>query len=257
MKIDFDCHVHTTRSACGEDITDDWLCHRAAENSLRFTVTDHTMHLYYEPEIAWAISRDDGIQLFEERRESGRERIYRYLEDIRSCGRPNMMVGVELDVLPDGQIMFADDLRPELDIMVGALHFMPTLKHKAPVEEAMAEFRRQTVWLLEYGLEVLAHPFRILLNAGHEVDAELMEWTVDQAAKHGAAVEINSHKPYPEHDLAMMKLALQKGVKLAIGSDAHNSREFGEFGYHRELLKQAGLTGKEAEERLFVLKAKD
>ena len=109
MRVDFDCHVHTTRSACGEDITDEWLCGKAREDGLSFAVTDHTMHLYYEPEIAWSMSRPDGIALFEARRESGRERIRQYLADIKSCGSSRMLAGVELDVLPDGQIMFADD----------------------------------------------------------------------------------------------------------------------------------------------------
>jgi histidinol phosphatase-like PHP family hydrolase len=247
----FDCHLHTVRSACGEDITDEWLCARAQENGTCFAVTDHTMHLYYEPEIAWAMMTDDGIRLFEERRQFGRDNLLRYLDDLRSCDAADMRVGVELDVLPDGQLMIADDLRDELDVLVGAIHYQPTIKHKLGQAEVEAEFRRQTQWLLQYGVHVLAHPFRILLAAGYEVGDELLHWTVAQAGEHGAALEINSHKPFPDHDVRMARLAVARGQRLAIGTDAHHSREFGEFGYHEDILRRAGLDDTAMQEILF------
>jgi histidinol phosphatase-like PHP family hydrolase len=247
LHIDFDCHVHTVRSACGEDITDAWLCEKARENLVRFTVTDHTMHLYYEPELAWAMMSDEGIELFEQRKESGRGNVLRYLDEIRSCGLPNMMVGVELDVQPDGQIMFPEDLRDQVDIMVGALHYMPTVRRKADYAEIEAEFRQQTLWLLEYGVDVLAHPYRILLQQGHPASDELVEWVVDRAGEHNTALEINSHKLFEEHDLLMIRLAAERGIKLAIGTDSHNSREFGEFSYHRMIIERAGLSEKQAQ----------
>jgi histidinol phosphatase-like PHP family hydrolase len=253
MPMEFDCHVHTVRSACGEDITDAWLCERAHEDRVRFTVTDHTMHLYYEPEIAWAMMSDEGLELYEQRKSSGRDNILRYLEEIRSCGSPNMMVGVELDVQPDGQIMFPEDLRADVDIMIAALHYMPTLRRRAPYAEIEAEFRQQTQWLLEYGVDVLAHPYRILLGANQPVSPELVEWIVDLAQKHDTALEINSHKIFPEHDIEMIRLAVARGMKLVLGTDAHNSREFGDFSYHYDILAQAGISQEQAQGMLLRL----
>lgn len=253
LEINFDCHIHTVRSACGEDITDEWLCRKANENQVRFTVTDHTMHLYYEPEIAWGMMTDEGIALYEQRKSSGRDNILRYMEEIRSCGHPNMMVGVELDVQPDGQIMFPEDLRNEVDIMVGALHYLPTIQKKRPADDIEAQFRQQTLWLLEYGVDVLAHPYRIMLGAKQAVSPELIEWVVDKAGEHGAALEINPHFPFPGYDVAMVKLAVARGIKLATGTDSHNSREFGLFDYHGDILTQAGLSDEQAAEMLFRL----
>lgn len=247
----FDCHVHTQRSACGEDITDQWLCQKARENKVQFAVTDHTMHLYYEPEIAWALAREDCVELFEQRRKQGRDNLLRYFDDIRACEAENMLVGVELDVLPDGQLMFPDDLRGELDIMVGGLHFLPSIRRKAPAAEVLAEYRQQMTWQAKYGVDVIAHPFRILLGAGYEVDQELVEWVVDLAAEYGAALEINSHKQFRDHDVLMARLAVASGVPLAIGTDAHNTREFGKFTYHRNIFKRAGLTTDELEDLLY------
>jgi len=247
----FDSHLHTTRSVCGEDITDEWLTARARENGCTFAVTDHTMHLYYEPEIAWSMMTENGIQLFEERQASGRENIRRYLDDIRDCGASNMLAGVELDVLPDGQIMFPDDLRGELDILVGATHFLPTIKRKLGQDEVEAEFRRQTQWLLEYGVDALAHPFRIILGAGYAADDALVRWTVDLAAEHGTALEINSHKVFADHDVQMVKLAMAAGLRISLATDAHNTREFGDFSYHEDILRRSGLDAAAGEEILF------
>lgn len=252
LKIEFDCHLHTTRSACGENMTDEWLRERALENGLRFCVTDHSMHLYYEPELAWAMMGEDGIRLFEERKQSGRDNILRYIEEIRSCEAENMQVGMEVDVQPDGQIMFPEDVRGGMDLLVGALHYMPTIKQKAGPEEVEEEFRRQTVWLLDWGVDVLAHPCRIMLHNKREVSRELMRWVVEQAAAHDTAVEINSHYPFDEHDELMIRDAVELNVPLATGTDAHNSRDFGQFDYHRRLLAAAGLSEDEAAARLFV-----
>ena len=252
MPIAFDCHVHTQRSACGEDITDEWLFAQAHDRDLCFAVTDHSMHMYYEPEIAWAMYREDAIALFEARRASGRERIARYLEDMRRGHCPNLLVGVELDVLPDGQFMFPEDLRGELDLCLGAHHMLPGVSAKADRDVVEAEYRQEAVWLLEYGVDILAHPFRILLSAGYEVDDDLLTWTVAQAAAYDTALEINSHKPFPAHDVPMVREAVRQGVRLVCGTDAHNTREFGVFGYHRDILELAGLDETQWDEHLFT-----
>jgi histidinol phosphatase-like PHP family hydrolase len=252
MEIAFDCHVHTQRSACGEDITDQWLFQQARTREICFAVTDHTMHLYYEPEIAWAMYREDAIELFAARRVSGRERILRYMADLRSGNCPNLLVGVELDVLPDGQIMFPADLRGELDLCLGAIHLLPSAGRQADPTAVEAEQRQQTLWLLQYGVDVLAHPFRTMLSSGYEVDGELVTWTVEQAAAHGVALEVNSHKLYREHDLFMVRQCAELGVRLACGSDAHNTREFGVFDYHRAVLAEAGLSEAQLAELLFT-----
>lgn len=252
MQFTFDCHVHTTRSACGENITDEWLSEQALHGS-SFAVTDHSMHMYYEREIAWALLRENAYELFKERIDSGRENTLRYIDDIRSCNREHMHVGIELDVMYNGQIMLADDVRDQLDIIVGGVHFLTTIAANAPLPEIIAQYRAETLWLLEYGVDVLAHPFRILRGKDLPVDDDLVHWTVEKAEKHGAALEINSHKIIREHDVLMARLALDRGLKLAIGTDAHNTREFGGFAYHQEILQAAGVQTDQLNSVLFTL----
>jgi histidinol phosphatase-like PHP family hydrolase len=251
--LPFDCHVHSSRSACAEDINDAWLFERAQNSGICFAVTDHSMHMYYEPEIAWAMYREDALELFAARRDSGRQRILDYVATFRACPSPNLRVGLELDVLPDNQLMFEAALRPELDLLIGALHLLPTIPAQASEAEILAEFRLKTATLLDYGVEVLAHPFRILLaTAKLAVPADLLAWVVQAAGAHGTALEINSHFPFPEEDLQMIRLCREHGVKLAVGTDSHRQADFGVFDYHRDLFAQAGLTEEELDALLYV-----
>jgi histidinol phosphatase-like PHP family hydrolase len=67
-------------------------------------------------------------------------------------------------------------------------------------------------------------------------------WLVDQAAARGVALEINSHYLCAEPDRWMVEACLQRGVRLAIGTDAHRWSEHGDFHYHRKLLADYGIT---------------
>lgn len=237
----FDCHTHTEFSSCAEDVTLAGYVERARAGAW-FAITDHSAQIYYPPDHRWGFWSDQAYELFEASEQGGRERVARYIAACRAvqCGR--MLVGTELDVLPDGRMVFPADLLHELDLVVGAVHSMPTLRHERPLDEVYAEFRFQVEALADHGMDALVHPYRLLLAAEVPVDEELIRWTVALAAERGFALEINSHKQFPEHDLTMVRLAMEAGVPIAIGTDTHRWSEFGDFSYHEEILERAGLS---------------
>lgn len=236
----FDCHTHTEFSSCAEDVTLAGYVERARAGA-RFAITDHSAQIYYPPDHRWGFWSEEAYELFAAGEESGRERIAHYLATCRAAQCGHMLVGTELDVLPDGRMVFPADLLGTLDVVVGAVHSMPTLRAERPLEEILAEFRFQVEALAGHGMEVFVHPYRLLLAAGAPVDEELIRWTVDTAAAAGFALEINSHKQFPDHDLAMVRRALEAGVPIAIGTDTHRWSEFGDFSYHEQILARAGL----------------
>ncbi len=236
-----DCHTHSEFSACAEDVTLEGYAARAGDGSLHFAITDHSAQIFYPPEHRWGFWSDDAVELFEGCRAQGRRRIIEYVAAVRAVQRGNMLVGTELDVLPDGRMVFPEGVLGSLDVVLGAVHSMPTLRHERPLDEVYAEFRFQVKALAGYGMDVLVHPYRLLLGADVPVGAELIEWTVRCAAERGFALEINSHKRYVETDLAMIRAALEADVPLAIGTDTHRWSEFGDFSYHVEILQRAGL----------------
>ncbi len=236
-----DCHTHSEFSACAEDVTLAGYAERARDTSLHFAITDHSAQVFYPPDQRWGFWSDDAVEIFERCRPQGRRRIIEYVAAVRAAQRGNMLVGTELDVLPDGRIVFPEGVLGSLDVVLGAVHAMPTLRHERPLDEIRAEFRFQVEALADHGMEVLVHPYRLLLAADVPVGAELIEWTVRCAAERGFALEINSHKTYAEHDLAMVRAAVEAGVPLAVGTDTHRWSEFGDFSYHVEILTRAGL----------------
>ncbi|MFW6437494.1 MAG: PHP domain-containing protein, partial [Armatimonadota bacterium] len=232
----FDCHTHTEFSACAEDVTLKGYVEIAATTSQGFAITDHSAQIFYPPDNRWGFWSEDVYKLFEENQESGRERIKHYIDTIRGAQCGGMLVGTELDVLPDGRKVFPDDLFGSLDIILGAVHSMPTLRNERPVDEVHEELRFQIEALAGHGMDVLVHPYRLILAADVPVTEELLDWTVRLAAERGFALEINSHKQFPDVDLRMVRRALEDDVTIAIGTDTHRTEEFGDFAYHEQIL---------------------
>ncbi len=236
-----DCHTHTEFSACAEDVTLRGYSEIARTTSLSFAVTDHSAQIFYPPDNRWGFWSDNAVELFESCRDGGRERILDYIAAIRAAQCGGMLVGTELDVLPDGRKVFPEGLLSTLDVVLGAVHAMPTIRHERPLDEVHAEFRFQVEALAGHGMEVLAHPYRLLLGAEVPVSDELLAWSVRFAADAGFALEINSHKQHPDCDVAMTRVAAEAGVPIAIGTDTHRRSEFGDFSYHVDILERAGL----------------
>ncbi len=239
MEFDFfDCHTHSEFSSCAEDVTLSGYAEIARTTNTRFAVTDHSAQIFYPPDNRWGFWSDEAVELFEASRDGGRQRVEHWLQTLREAQTGGMLVGTELDVLPDGRRVFPDEMLETLDVVLGAVHSMPTLRDERPVAEIHDEFRFQVEALAGHGIEVLVHPYRLLLAAEVPVPEGLVRWTVEAARELGFALEINSHKQYPEHDVLMARMALEEGVPLAIGTDTHRSSEFGDFSYHERVLAE-------------------
>ena len=246
----FDCHTHTEFSSCAEDVTLEKYAEIARTTRQSFAVTDHSAQIFYPEDNRWGFWTDDAIELFEEHRDAGEQRIEQYVRTVSDARCGGMLLGIELDVLPDGRKVFPDALLDTLDIIAGAVHSMPTLRHSRPVDEVHADFRRQVEALAGHGMDVLVHPFRLLAADDVPVTDDLMEWTVAIASDAGFALEINTHKQFRTYDLSMVDGALEAGVTIAIGTDSHRMAQFGDFSYHVEVLQAAGLTPETWDEHL-------
>ncbi len=247
----FDCHTHSEFSACAEDVTLQKYTEIARTTPQAFAVTDHSAHICYPPDKRWGFWTDDAAELFERSREQARQCVTQYIEATRRAQCGGMLIGIELDVLPDGRIVFPEGLLGTLDVVLGAIHSMPTLRHERPLEEIEAEFRLQVEALARHGMHVLAHPFRLLLSNQVPVTDELLEWTVRMAGQAGFSLEINSHQQFHEYDLRMVRMALERGIPAAVGTDSHRLAEFGDFSYHVAILREAGLTEQQWQSHLW------
>ena len=231
-----DFHIHTSAAYCSENMHIDRALEMAELSGLGgISFAEHSGQLYFESDDYWngrSVWRTRGTP------EGCRaiDRTGEYRAELRTPGR--YRYGFELDVDRNGDILLAERERPLARVRLGAVHF---LVNRSDPREASREFLFYTESLLKYGVDILAHPFRIFAWAGLEKPAELFAPVADLLARYGTAAEINFHQNQPEHDF--FELCLKKGVKLSLGSDSHNLYEVGFFLPHFRFLRELGVAG--------------
>ncbi|MEN9818667.1 MAG: hypothetical protein RLZ32_2547, partial [Gemmatimonadota bacterium] len=132
-----------------------------------------------------------------------------------------LLAGAEVDILADGSLDLDEATRRELDVVLVALHSRLTLP-------AAAQTRRLVRALSHPAVDILAHPTGRLLGvagrprAGATFDvAEVCRVATAQ----GVMLEVNAHPERLDLDDALVRTALEHGVTLALGTDAHAAAE--------------------------------
>jgi DNA polymerase (family 10) len=128
-----------------------------------------------------------------------------------------LLKGVESDILEDGSLDYPDEVLEQLDVVIGSIHQRYGLDEEAMTKRVLTAFDNPH-------LMIWGHPTgRLLLK--REPAPLRMEEILDRAAKKGVAIEVNG---CPERlDLAAehVRLALQRGLKLVVSTDAHSVPE--------------------------------
>ena len=129
----------------------------------------------------------------------------------RRGGTPLLLRGTEADILTDGGLDIPPDV--PLDFVVASVHssFRQTVEAQtARLVRAVSRGRGT----------ILGHPTGRLLLAreGYQVDLEAV---LQAAAASGAAVEINAHPFRLDLDWRWVRRAVEIGVPISIGPDAH------------------------------------
>lgn len=136
------------------------------------------------------------------------EEIDRINEEIKGI---KVLKGMEVDILQDGSLDYPDKILEELDFVIAAIH----QGFKKNVTERIKKAMENPF------VDIIAHPTGRLLSGreGYEVRIEeIMEY----AAEMGVALEINAYFDRLDlNDINVLK-AKKMGIKLAIGTDAHN-----------------------------------
>ena len=192
-----DLHMHTTESDGREPLES----MAAAAHRLGYeyiAITDHSKSL------AMANGLDE-------------RRVVEHATRIRALnGRfegLTLLAGIECDILADGTMDLAEDCLAELDIVVASIH-----SHFAQDESQMTD---RVLRALECPwVDVLGHPTgrRLLQREGIKIR---MEDVAAAATAAGVALEINSQIERLDLNDGHVKLALDKGARLVVSSDAH------------------------------------
>ncbi|MBI2941343.1 MAG: DNA polymerase/3'-5' exonuclease PolX [Chloroflexi bacterium] len=131
--------------------------------------------------------------------------------------------GTEVNILPDGDLDYPDEVLAEFDVVTAAVHSA----FGQPRERMTARIIRA---LQNPHVGVLNHPTgRLLLRrTEYEVDVEAM---LRAAAANGVTLEVNGQPDRLDLDDVWSRRAREMGVLLACNSDAHSTRQLGHVRY--------------------------
>ena len=192
-----DLHMHTTESDGRETLES----MAAAAHRLGYeyiAITDHSK----------ALAMANGL---DERRALEHAKRIRALNG-RFEGL-TLLAGIECDILANGTMDLAEDCLAELDIVVASIHSHFTQDEAQMTDRVLRAL--QCPWV-----DVLGHPTgrRLLQREGIKLR---MEEVVSAATAAGVALEINSQIERLDLNDGHVKLALDKGARLVVSSDAH------------------------------------
>jgi DNA polymerase (family 10) len=162
-------------------------------------------------------------------------------EQIRRIDRLNesglgirVLKSAEVDILADGSLDYPDELLRELDYTVCSIHSRFGFGRVEQTERLMRAMDNRYFTILGHATGRL-----LLKRPGYELDFERV---VEQAAARGCFFEINSSPDRLDVSAENARLAAAVGVKIAIDTDAHSTREFWLVRYGLDQARRAGLT---------------
>jgi DNA polymerase (family X) len=213
-----DLHCHTTASDGTASIEE--MAQAAIDAGYEYLViTDHSASMGFGADV----SADEL-----------RRQIERVREVDASLPGLRLLVGSEVNVLPDGSLDYPDDLLAELDWIVASVH----TSFRMPQAEMTARIVR-----------AIEHPYvdcmghlsgrKILQRAPYEFDFEAV---VEAAVRTGTMLEINSNPDRRDLNELHARDAAAAGVPLLINCDAHRTSGFEVVRYGVATARRAWLT---------------
>jgi DNA polymerase (family 10) len=146
-----------------------------------------------------------------------RKRLEKQIEEIEKFTRSlkgfRVLTGIEVDIKPNGDLDFDDEILKKLDLVVAAVHSKFT--------QSEDEMTRRIIQAIEHPhVDIIAHPTGRIIGKREPYKVD-MDKLMDACKANGKILELNA---YPERlDLSDIhcRKAKEKGVKIAISTDAH------------------------------------
>jgi DNA polymerase (family 10) len=213
-----DLHCHTTASDGTASIED--MAQAAIDAGYEYLViTDHSASMGFGADV----SADE---------------LRRQIERVREVDAAlpgfTLLVGSEVNVLPDGSLDYPDDVLAELDWIVASVH---------------TSFRMQQADMTARIVRAIEHPYvdcmghlsgrKILQRAPYEFDFEAV---LEAAVRTGTMLEINSNPDRRDLNELHARDAAAAGVPLLINCDAHRTSGFEVVRYGVATARRAWLT---------------
>jgi len=134
-----------------------------------------------------------------------------------------ILSGIEVDVMEDGSLDLADETLSKLDIVLCSVHTKFNLPRKEQTARVIKAISHPAV-------NILSHPTTRIINEREPIDIDL-EKIFQTAKEKQVAIEINAHPSRLDINDRQAKEAKNRGVKIAISTDAHRAEELHNLQY--------------------------
>lgn len=197
-----DLHMHTTWSDGTLSVLE--MARAARDRGLKAVViTDHSVSLGVANGLSVERLREQAAEI-------------RAVDD--SLG-PDFRVlhGTEMEIRADGTLDYPDEVLAELDVVIASLHTALGQPKEQVTQRLLNAIHNPNV-------DIIAHPTGRLLpdRAGADLD---MDAVIAAAAESGTILEINANPARLDLRDVHVRQAKQKGVKIAVNTDAHRAEE--------------------------------
>ncbi|MEK5216358.1 DNA polymerase/3'-5' exonuclease PolX [Psychrobacillus sp. FSL H8-0487] len=193
-----DFHMHSTWSDGAHSIEEMVEACRVKGYS-HMVITDHSNYL----KVANGLSK---------------ERLLNQIDIIHSLNEKytdiEIFTGTEMDILPDGSLDFEDDVLSQLDFVIASIHSSFSQPQEKIMERLLNALKNPYV-------HMIAHPTGRIIEQrdGYNPDVPtLIKW----AKENGKILELNASPYRLDLNTEYLKLAQEKGVPIAINTDAHH-----------------------------------
>ncbi|GAA0456534.1 DNA polymerase/3'-5' exonuclease PolX [Alkalibacillus silvisoli] len=196
--INGDLHMHTTWSD-GAQSVEEMINKSRSYGYEIIAITDHSKYL----QVANGLNETR----LRKQREVIREMNEKY-EDI------TVLAGVEMDILPNGDLDFDNQFLSEMDFVIASIH-----SHFNQSEEEIMNRLEQAI--SNPYVDMIAHPTGRLIGRrkGYPVDLNRF---IDLAVENNTIIELNANPNRLDLTWSWLRAAQEKGATIAINTDAHN-----------------------------------
>ncbi len=193
-----DLHMHTTWSD-GKHSLRQMIDACVARGLQYIAITDHSRSL--------GIANGLSIERLLEQAAEARRLNAEYGERI------HIFAGTEMDIKADGSLDYPDEVLRQLDFVIASLHSGLSQQREQVTMRLLNAIRNPHV-------DMIGHPSARQFPNREAVDAD-WDAVLAAAAEHDAILEINANPLRLDLKPELARLAKDKGVKLAINTDAH------------------------------------
>jgi DNA polymerase (family 10) len=201
-----DLHVHSKWS--DGTLTIEELARKGEEMGYEYLVcSDHSATLG----IAHGLDEDDLVRQSHDIEISNRSSTCRILR------------GVEVDILADGTLGLSSRALGDLEVVIASVHSGFSQERDVMTRRVLSAIEHDDV-------DIIGHPTGRILGRRQPYAID-MDRVIDHARETGTALECNASPYRLDIDDITIREAARRGVRIAIGTDAHESSELGYMHY--------------------------